>query len=390
MPRIPFAAIAVMAAISTAALAMVLAWAEAAHATQTQAPAPTQIAPALKVDVVASGLRNPWGIAFINADKALVTERSGQLRLLSKSGAAWQLSAPIAGVPAVQAQGQGGLLDVALDPQFASNRLVYLSYAEPRSDGAGTSVARARLSADERTLENLQVIFRQQPSARGGLHFGSRLVFGRDSTLFVALGERYDKDKSQDLNTHFGKVVRIHADGSVPKDNPFVSRKDALPEVWSYGHRNIQSAALHPQTGKLWTVEHGARGGDEINVPQAGKNYGWPIITYGRDYSMLPIGEGTAKPGLEQPLYYWDPSIAPAGMAFYTADLIPAFKGNLFVGALRGEHLARLILDGEKVVAEEKLLVGRNERYRDVRQGPDGALWLLVDASDGKVLRVTQ
>jgi glucose/arabinose dehydrogenase len=363
--------------------------AQAAQAAQTRAGAPPQPAPPLKVEVIAQGLRHPWGMAFLSAEKALVTERSGALRLLTRAGGRWSISEPLQGLPPVWAQGQGGLLDVTLDPQFASNRLVYWSYAEPRSDGAGTSVARGRLSADEQSLENVQVIFRQQPSSRGGLHFGSRLVFARDGTLFVALGERNDRDKAQDLATHFGKVVRINADGTVPKDNPFTGRSDARPEIWSYGHRNIQGAALHPRSGRLWTVEHGARGGDEINIPQAGRNYGWPVITYGRDYSFAKIGEGTAKPGMEQPVYYWDPSIAPAGAAFYDGELMPQFKGNLFVGALRGEQLVRLVLDGEKVVAEEPLLLRRNERYRCVVQGPDGALWLLTDASDGKVLRVS-
>jgi len=359
-----------------------------AVARQTKAPPPTESHRAT-VETVAKGLVHPWGLQFLPDGRMLVTERPGRLRLVAGDG---RLSAPIAGVPAVLAQGQGGLLDVALAPDFATSRVIFLSYAEPRNDGNGTAVARARLmeSGDSARLDELRVIFRQAPSGAGALHYGSRLAIARDGHLFVTLGERYHgRDFAQDLGRHWGKVVRIAADGTAPRDNPFIGRAGARAEVWSYGHRNPQSAAIHPVTGKLWTVEHGAQGGDEVNILAAGKNYGWPVITYGRDYTGARIGEGTAKPGMEQPVYYWDPSIAPSGMAFYTADLAPAWKGNLFVGALAGKHLARLVLDGEAVVAEERLLVDLGERIRDVRQGPDGALYVLTDSPEGRVLRLT-
>ncbi|MDQ8024093.1 MAG: PQQ-dependent sugar dehydrogenase, partial [Moraxellaceae bacterium] len=324
----------------------------------------------LQVDTVAKGLENPWAVAFLPDGRMLVTERPGRLRVVSTDG---KLSAPVANVPAVAARGQGGLLDVILDPEFASNRTIFLSYSEPRDGGNGTAVAKARLNDAATALENVQVIFRQQPTYDGTHHFGSRLVVARDGKLFVTLGERSNlRDKAQELDNHLGKVVRIERDGSVPKDNPFVGRAGAKPEIWSYGHRNPQSAALHPDSGVLWTVEHGARGGDEVNIPQAGKNYGWPVISYGRHYSMLPIGEGTAKPGMEQPLHYWDPSIAPSGMAFVTSPQFPQWKGNMLVGALAGQHLMRVSLDGNKVTGQEKLLTDLGARIRDVRQGPDG------------------
>jgi glucose/arabinose dehydrogenase len=291
----------------------------------------------------------------------------------------------------VQAAGQGGLLDVAIPPDFASSKLVYFSFAEPRgAGGSATTVARARLAldGDGGQLDDVKVLFRQQPSTGGSRHFGSRLVFAGDGNLFITLGERGQSAKAQDLDTHYGKVVRLGSDGTVPPDNPFVNRADARPEVWSYGHRNVQAAALHPVTAKLWTIEHGARGGDELNIPLAGRNYGWPVITYGRDYSGAKIGEGTAKKGMEQPVYYWDPSIAPSGMAFYTGDLIPEWKGSLFVGALRGQALHRLALDGDRVVGEDVLLGDLGQRIRDVRAGPDGALWLLTDDPQGRVLRI--
>jgi len=315
----------------------------------------------------------------------LVTERPGRLRHV----AGGVLSAPIAGVPEVQAAGQGGLLDVALDPAFATNRLVYLSYAEPRADGSGTSVARGRLSADNRSLENVQVVFRQMPTMRSNMHFGSRLAFDRDGMLFVTLGDRFSaRDRAQDLTSHYGKVVRIRPEGGAAPGNPFLGRADALPEIWSYGHRNIQSAAIHPQTGQLWTIEHGARGGDEVNIPQAGKNYGWPVITYGVDYSGAKIGEGTAKSGMEQPIFYWDPSIAPSGLAFVTSDVYPGWKGSLLTGGLRSQLLARLVLSGDGVSREERTLRDVRERIRDVRQGPDGRIYLLTDDPNGKILRL--
>jgi glucose/arabinose dehydrogenase len=301
-----------------------------------------------------------------------------------------RLSEPVAGVPTVEASGQGGLLDVALDPAFRSNGLVYLSYAEARGGGRnGTTVARGRLVALAASprLEAVEVIFRQQPAIASALHFGSRLVFDRQGQLFVTVGDRYgEREEAQNPANHIGKIIRIAPGGGPATGNP------RLPgwagELWSIGHRNVQGAALHPETGRLWTAEHGARGGDEINSPEAGRNYGWPIITYGRDYSGAKIGIGVEQAGLEQPIYYWDPSIAPSGMAFYTGSLFPAWKGNAFVGALAGQHLARLVLDGGRVVGEERLLMGLGERIRDVRDGPDGAIWLLTDNADGRVLRV--
>jgi len=338
---------------------------------------------ALRVVTMAQGLDHPWGLAFLPDGRLLVTERAGRMRIIERDG---KVGTPLANVPAVVAQGQGGLLDVLLDRQFATNRTLYVSYSEPGEGGAGTSVARARLGVGG--LENLRVIFRQSPKVRGGLHFGSRIVQARDGNLFVTLGERYQRDRAQELGNHLGKLVRIRPDGQVPPDNPFVGRAGALPEIWSYGHRNVQGAALHPGTGDLWTVEHGAQGGDEINRPQAGRNHGWPVITYGRDYSGASIGEGTAKAGMEQPLHYWDPSIAPSGLAFYDSDVIPGWKGSLLIGSLKFRLLSRLEIDGNRIVREERLLQGLNERLRDVRVGPDGLVYLLTDSSDGKVLRL--
>ena len=341
-----------------------------------------------RVETVARGLDHPWGLAFLPDGRMLVTERPGRLRILARDG---KLSPPVAGVPPVAAVGQGGLLDVVLAPDFATSKKIYFSYGEPRDGGNnGTSVAHARLVEEKGVarLDDLKVIFRQEPAVRSGFHFGARLAFARDGNLFVTLGERNLKPTAQDLSNHQGKVVRIRPDGAVPPDNPFVGRADAKPEIWSYGHRNPQSAAIHPATGKLWVVEHGPRGGDEINVPLAGKNYGWPVIGYGIDYSGAKIHESTHKEGMEQPIHHWTPSIAPSGMAFYTGDAFPGWRGNLFVGALALTHLNRLELDGEKIVKEERLLANFGDRIRDVRQGPDGALWLLTDATDGKVLRL--
>jgi len=356
-------------------------------AEQTRAPARTT-KQALKVETYAKGLVHPWSLVFLPDGRLLVTERPGRLRLIGKDG---QLSPPIGNVPAVWAVTQGGLLDVAIAPDFASSKLVYFSFSEPRDGGgSATSVARAKLALNGAggQIDGVQVIFRQQPTAFGGIHFGSRLIFAGDGSLYITLGERGHRHKAQDLSTHYGKVVRLHPDGSVPPDNPFVGKAGARPETWSYGHRNVQAAALHPVSGKLWTVEHGARGGDELNIPLAGRNYGWPVITYGRDYSGAKIGEGSAKAGMEQPVYYWDPSIAPSGMTFYTSDLIPEWKGSLLLGALRGQALHRLLLEGDRVVGEEVLLKDLGERIRDVRTGPDGALWLLTDSPQGRVLRV--
>ncbi len=339
------------------------------------------------VETVARDLQNPWGLAFLPDNRLLVTERPGRLRIVDPEG---NLSAPIGGLPRIAARGQGGLLDVALDPRFAQNRLVYLSFAEDRGEGrAGTSVARGRLSDNGTALESLQVIFRQEPSYTGNNHWGSRLVFDRDGNLFVTTGDRFDlRNQAQNPANHIGKIVHIKPDGSAAPGNPFLNREDARPEIWSLGHRNLQSAALNPATGELWTVEHGARGGDEVNIPQKGKNYGWPIISYGVDYSGAKIGEGTRKAGLEQPVYYWDPSIAPSGMAFYTGDKFPAWRGSILVGALAGKLVSRLETNGNRVTGEERMLQSLGERIRDVRQGPDGFVYLLTDSRNGRILRV--
>jgi aldose sugar dehydrogenase len=350
-----------------------------------RSPTPAPVDGAVRVQTVARGLEHPWALAFLPDGRMLVTERPGRVRIVERDG---RLSEPLAGVPRVQASGQGGLLDVALDPHFTESRLVYLAYAEPgEGRTAGTAVAQGRLS--EGRLEDVQVVYQQRPKVEGANHFGSRLVFARDGTLFVTQGDRFTyRDGAQDLSVGFGKIVRINPDGSVPRDNPFVGRAGARPEIWSYGHRNIQSAALHPQTGQLWTVEHGARGGDELNRPEAGKNYGWPVITYGVDYSGAKIGEGTAKPGMEQPLYYWDPVIAPSGMVFYTGDAFPDWQGSILIGSLRPGLLVRLTLENGRVTGEERYLSDLGERIRDVRQGPAGLLYLLTDSRDGRILRV--
>jgi glucose/arabinose dehydrogenase len=339
------------------------------------------------VETAARGLDHPWSLAFLPDNRMLVTERPGRLRIVSEDG---RLSEPIRGLPRIAARRQGGLLDVALDPNFAQNRAIYFSYAEDRGEGqAGTSVARARLSDDDRSLESLQVIFRQQPSHGGGNHFGSRLVFDRDGNLFITLGDRFDlREQAQNLSSHIGKVLRIRPGGGAAPGNPYLDREGVRPEIWSIGHRNIQAAALHPTTGALWTVEHGARGGDEVNIPARAKNYGWPVISYGVDYSGAKIGEGTAKAGLEQPVYYWDPSIAPSGMAFYTGDRFPAWRGSVLVGALAGKLVSRLETDGSRVTGEERMLQNLGERIRDVRQGPDGLVYLLTDSSQGRILRM--
>jgi glucose/arabinose dehydrogenase len=342
---------------------------------------------------VARGLSHPWGLAFLPSfesdGRMLVTERAGRLRIVNTKG---EVGPPLDGVPTVDARGQGGLLDVVLDPQFAENRWVYLSYSEPGPGGNSTAVARAKLDATglQGRLGEVQVIFRQAPKFSSTAHFGSRLVFARDGRLFITLGDRFSRrDDAQTLGNHHGKVIRIEADGKVPPDNPFVSRSGALPEIWSFGHRNVQGAALHPQTAELWTHEHGPQGGDEVNVSEAGRNYGWPIVTYGAEYiTGRKIGEGTEKPGIEHPLVHWVPSIAPSGMAFLTSDRYPGWKGDLFVGALRAQVLVRLSFDGRRVLKEERLLQDYHQRIRDVRQAPDGWLYLLTDSDDGRVVRL--
>lgn len=363
--------------------ALVVALPAPTQAQAPRSPTPPTIDAPLRVTELAKGLDHPWGLAFLPEGQMLVTERSGRLLLFDRDG---KSPRPIAGVPKVHTGGQAGLLGIAISPAFAQDRLVYLSFAEPGDGGASTAVARGRLGNG--TLENVQVIWRQTPKVSGNNHWGSRLVFARDGALFVTTGERYSqRDRAQDLTSTLGKVVRINADGSIPPDNPFVKRNGALPEIWSYGHRNLQGAALHPVTGQLWTIEHGPRGGDEVNIPQPGKNYGWPVITYGIEYSGGKIGEGTTKVGMEQPVYYWDPVIAPSGATFYTGKAFPAWKGSLFVGSLTPGALVRLQLDGARVVNEERYL-GDIGRVRDVVQGPEGFLYLLTDENNGRLLRI--
>jgi glucose/arabinose dehydrogenase len=369
-----------------AALGLALS-AAPATAQITKAPAQQSSRP-VKAETFAKGLVHPWGLAFLPDQRLLVTERPGRLRLIDKEG---QLAPPISGVPEVYASGQGGLLDVALAPDFASSQLIYLSYAEARGGGGknGTSVARGKLVATDGggRLEEVRVIFRQEPAYASSHHFGSRLVFMPDGSLFITAGERFSqRDEAQNADNHIGKLMRVWPDGSAYAGNP--KRPGWRPEVWSIGHRNVQAAALNPTSGRLWTIEHGARGGDEVNIPEAGKNYGWPVISYGRNYDGSKIGVGTHKAGMEQPVYYWDPSIAPSGAVFYTGAVFPDWRGNLFVGALAGQALHRLVLDGDKVVGEEMLLADLGARIRDVRQGGDGALWLLTDEAQGRVLRV--
>jgi glucose/arabinose dehydrogenase len=348
-----------------------------------------------RVQTVAAGLQNPWGLAFLPDGRFLVTERPGRMRVVEADG---QLGAPLAGLPEIAAGGQGGLLDVVLDSGFADNRTLYFCYSEPAEGGRGnsTALARARLSDDRSRLEDLRVVFSQKPKVSSSAHFGCRIVERRvggkpDGTLFLTLGDRYSRmADAQTLDNHLGKIVRVGKDGSVPRDNPFAGRAGALPEIWSYGHRNLQGAALAPD-GRLWTHEHGAQGGDEINVPQTGRNHGWPVITHGVNYGGAPIGEGlTEKAGMEQPLHHWVPSIAPSGMAFLTSERYgKAWQGSLFVGSLKFGRLHRLELGADgRVVREQPLLAEVGQRIRDVRQGPDGLLYVLTDASNGQLLRL--
>ncbi len=351
------------------------------------APAHTQIVnsqkQAFRPVVVAAGLEHPWSMAFLPDGRVLVTERPGRLRLIVNGRLQ---AAPVSGVPKVVAGGQGGLLDVVLHPDYADNGWIYLSFAAPSLRGAHTAVARARL--DGNRLVDLKTIFRANNVAGGRVHFGSRLAFGGDGKLYVTVGERGDSDRAQDLDSHNGTTVRLNDDGTVPGDNPFLNTAGALPETYSYGHRNSQGMARHPVSGEIWLNEHGPQGGDEINIVRAGVNYGWPVITYGRSYAGFSIGEGSEKPGMAQPILHWTPSIAPSGMAFYTGDKFPAWRGNLFVGSLKFRHLVRLELDGERVVSQERLLEGAFGRVRDVRQGPDGLLYLLTDENEGALIRL--
>jgi len=339
---------------------------------------------AFRVVELVRGLEQPWSLAFLPDGRLLVTEKAGRLRLIKDDKLDSQ---PIAGLPKVTVHGQGGLMDVALHPKIAENGLVYVSYAARGADGVGTEVARGRLAGHR--LENVESVFRQSPKGNGGQHFGSRLVFDRQGLLYITLGDRGEMARAQKPDDHAGSVIRLHDDGRVPQDNPFAGKPGWKPEKFTLGHRNQQGAALHPTTGALWTHEHGPQGGDEVNVIRAGANYGWPVITYGVNYGLgTKIGEGTAKAGMEQPLHKWVPSIAPSGMVFYMGDKFPKWQGDLFVGALRGEVLVRLRLDGEKVMHEERLLKGKLGRIRDVRAGPDGLIYLLTDESRGLLARL--
>ncbi len=359
-----------------------------AFAAQTRAPYTPTNDVGLAVRSVTRGLEHPWALAFLPDGRMLVTERPGRVRVVTKEGVK---SEPLAGVPEVDGRDQGGLMDIVVLPGPGTD--VLLSFSEKRDGGNGTTVARAKLVLEGTPrLEGMKVLWRQTPTVASTKHFGSRIVPASDGNVFVALGERNDpktRGQSQRLDSALGKVVRITQDGAPAPGNPFAGKEGALPEIWSMGHRNVQAAAIHPQTKELWVVEHGARGGDEVNVSRAGKDYGWPTITYGIDYSGQAIGEGiTSKEGMEQPLYYWDPSIAPSGMAFYDATLFPSWKGSLLVGALAGKHVARLVLDGDRVVGEERIVTDHG-RVRDVRVGPSGSVWILTDEDDGELLEVT-
>jgi glucose/arabinose dehydrogenase len=365
--RLAFLAAAVWAASAAAAFAQT-------HASERHR---------FRLTTLVEGLDHPWSLAFLPDGDLLITERPGRLRLV-RNGVLDPT--PVPGVPKVAATGQGGLLDIVLHPRFAENRLLYLSYAGRGAEGVGTEVARARFA--EGRLEKLRTIYVAQPKSSGGRHFGSRLAFGPDGHLYVTAGERGSPERAQDLNDPAGSVLRLTEAGVVPPGNPFAGQLGVRPEIYSYGHRNPQGLAVHPETGQLWAVEHGPRGGDELNLITPGGNYGWPVITYGRSYAGFSIGEGTSKPGMAQPQRYWVPSISPSGLAFYTGEAFPEWRGNLFLGALSGQALVRLELDGEKVLHEERLLEDLDERIRDVRQGPDGRLYLLTDSSDGALLRL--
>lgn len=346
---------------------------------------PTNVA--FDVTVLAKGLDNPWAVEPLAGGDFLVTEKAGRMRIVSASGAVGE---PIAGVPEVDPRRQGGLLDVALSPNFATDRTIFWSFTEPRDGGNGTSVARGVLSPDRRRLQQVRVIFRAMPTYANGMHFGSRVVFGPDGMLYVTLGERSDRnmrEHAQRLDSHLGTIVRIAPDGSVPRDNPFVGRRDALPEIWTLGHRNVQAAVFDPQ-GRFWIVEHGPRGGDELNVVEKGKNYGWPVVSFGEEYSGRSLGAETTRPDYVDPVYYWDPVIAPSGAELYTGNAFPAWRGSLFTGGLASQRLVRLSIENNRVTGEEHLLTDRGERIRDVRQGPDGFLYVVTDASNGELWRI--
>ncbi|UUP16718.1 PQQ-dependent sugar dehydrogenase [Nitratireductor thuwali] len=377
MTRLPFHLVA-----ASATFLMTLPAAAVDEVFQTEGPA-------IHVQTVADGLVHPWAIAFLPDGGMLVTERPGNLRHVTAEG---EVSAPIQGVPEVDARDQGGLLDVVLDPDFEQNRLVYLSYAEAGDGGNSTAVAHGTLSEDASALSEVEVIFRQQPKLPSTMHFGSRLVFDGEGHLFVTLGERFDerfRGQAQDLDSHLGKIVRINPDGSVPEDNPFVGREGALPEIWSYGHRNIQAAAINPETGVLWEIEHGPKGGDELNIVEPGENYGWPVVSLGVNYDGTPVGEGLRHAeGMVDPVHSWTPVIAPSGMIFYQGDAFPEWQGDLFVGGLASQALVRLELEGNEVAGEERLLESLGLRMRDVAEGPGGAIYVATDEDNGEILRI--
>ena len=356
---------------------------------QTRAVAVATQTP-LRVEIVARGLRNPWSLAFLPGDKILVTEKPGSMRVVGRDGT---VGDEIEGVPKVVVGGAAGLLDVALDPSFASTRLIYFSYVEPRARGNGVAIAKARLADNFQKLGSVTTILRVEPSVRGNAHYGCRLLFDKEGKLFVSLAERlFDpyRDQAQFLDSWLGKILRINTDGSAVADNPFTKTPGTLPEIWSFGQRNPQGLAFHPETGELWDTEHGPQGGDEINEINPGKNYGCPVIAYGTDTNLRPINGGqSARDGMEQPIYYWDPAIAPSGATFYSGSLIPEWKNNLFVAALAGEHVARLVFNADRVIGEERLLLDQHQRMRDVRQGPDGAFWVITDHEDGLLIRVS-
>ncbi len=335
------------------------------------------------IETVVDGLEHPWSVDFLPDGRMLVTEKQGRLRIVSNG----QLSEPVTGLPKVDDKGQGGLLDIALDPDYANNQTIYLSYSAKGKRGVGTEVVKGKLLGNE--LNDTQVIFKLSPKTGTAYHFGSRLLFAKDGSLFITLGDRGNQDRAQDISDHRGSLIRINKDGSVPEDNPFVNNPKAKPEIYTYGNRNMQGIAMHPETGEVWTVEHGPQGGDELNLMKPGVNYGWPVITYGANYnSGTKIGEGTEKEGMEQPIHYWVPSIATSSLLFYTGDKFPNWKGNAFVSSLKFGQLARLEMQGNKVVKEERLINGAVGRIREVQQGLDGYIYMITDESNGKIVRI--
>jgi glucose/arabinose dehydrogenase len=360
-------------------------WQTPAFEGQTRAPRPKQSA-SWSLETVAEGLERPWAIELLPDGAMLVTERSGALRVVAPNGAVGE---PIAGVPEVHARGQGGLLDVALAPDFADSRRIFLTYAEATENASRTAAATGILSEDRSELTDVEVVFRQSPEFKSRGHYGSRIVFDNSGSMYITMGDRMDRSRelAQDASNTIGTVARVKLDGSIPDDNPFVDDPERADAIWSWGHRNIQAADLHPDSGELWTIEHGPAGGDELNNPEAGKNYGWPAVTYGENYNGTKVTEGvTQRDGTEQPVYYWDPVIAPSGMVFYTGDAFPSWQGDLFIGGLASSKVVRLVFDGERVAAEEWLPV--DARVRDVTQGPNGHLYLVTDQDNGKVVRI--